>query len=55
MEEQYKLVQNGSHLYCPNGSHLAMWDDQKYYEWRNSIYKGKDNGNKTSCFFDVMC
>jgi proline iminopeptidase len=23
-------VQNGSYLYCPNGSHLAMWDDQKY-------------------------
>jgi proline iminopeptidase len=30
MEEQSKLVQNGSYLYCPNGSHLAMWDDQKY-------------------------
>jgi hypothetical protein len=23
-------VQNGSYLYRPNGSHLAMWDDQKY-------------------------
>jgi proline iminopeptidase len=31
MEEQSKLVQNGSYLYCPNGSHLAMWDDQKIY------------------------
>jgi proline iminopeptidase len=30
MEEQSKLVQNGSYLYRPNGSHLAMWDDQKY-------------------------
>jgi proline iminopeptidase len=31
MEEQSKMVQNGSYLYCPNGSHLAMWDDQKTY------------------------
>lgn len=31
MEEQSKMVQNGEYLYCPNGSHLAMWDDQKIY------------------------
>jgi proline iminopeptidase len=31
MEEQSKMVKNGSYLYCPNGSHLAMWDDQKVY------------------------
>jgi proline iminopeptidase len=31
MEEQSKLVQKGKYLYCPNGSHLAMWDDQKVY------------------------
>jgi len=31
MEEQSKLVQNGRYLYCPNGSHLAMWDDQKIF------------------------
>ena len=31
MEEQSKMVKNGSYLYCPNGSHLAMWDDQKTY------------------------
>src|SRR5688572_9045672 len=31
MEKQSKLVQNGSYLYCPNGSHLAMWDDQKVF------------------------
>lgn len=31
MEEQSRLVKNGSYLYCPNGSHLAMWDDQKLY------------------------
>jgi proline iminopeptidase len=24
-------VQNGDYLYCPNGSHLAMWDDQQVY------------------------
>ena len=21
----------GQYLYCPNGSHLAMWDDQQVY------------------------
>ena len=31
MEEQSKMVQYGEYLYCPNGSHLAMWDDQKIY------------------------
>jgi len=31
MEEQSKAVQNGRYLYCPNGSHLAMWDDQKVF------------------------
>lgn len=31
MEEQSKLVKNGQYLYCPNGSHLAMWDDQKVF------------------------
>lgn len=24
-------VQKGKYLYCPNGSHLAMWDDQKVF------------------------
>ena len=24
-------VQNGAYLYCPEGSHLAMWDDQKHF------------------------
>ena len=24
-------VQQGNYLYCPNGSHLAMWDDQKVF------------------------
>lgn len=31
MEEQSKMVQNGRYLYCPNGSHLAMWDDQEVF------------------------
>jgi proline iminopeptidase len=31
MEEQSKLVQKGRYLYCLNGSHLAMWDDQKVF------------------------
>ncbi len=31
MEEQSTLVQQGSFLFCPNGSHLCMWDDQKVF------------------------
>jgi proline iminopeptidase len=31
MEEQSKMVQKGHYLYCPNGSHLCMWDDQKVF------------------------
>lgn len=31
MEEQSKLVQKGRYLYCPDGSHLAMYDDQKVF------------------------
>ncbi len=31
MEEQSKMVQHGRYLYCPDGSHLAMWDDQKVF------------------------
>lgn len=31
MEEQSKLVKRGRFLYCPNGSHLAMWDDQQVF------------------------
>ena len=31
MEEMSQLVQNGRYLYCPNGSHLAMWDDQEVF------------------------
>jgi proline iminopeptidase len=31
MEEQSKAVQHGRYLYCPNGSHLCMWDDQEIF------------------------
>lgn len=31
MEAQSKMVQNGRYLYCPNGSHLSMWDDQRVF------------------------
>ena len=24
-------VRNGRYLYCPNGSHMAMYDDQEVY------------------------
>lgn len=31
MEKMASLVQNGRYLHCPDGSHLAMWDDQAHY------------------------
>jgi len=31
MEEQSKMVKHGRYLYCPNGSHLSMWDDQQVF------------------------
>lgn len=31
MEAMSKEVPHGRYLYCPNGSHLAMWDDQEHY------------------------
>lgn len=31
MEQISKSVQKGTYLYCPEGSHLALWDDQKHY------------------------
>ena len=46
MELQSKKVQNGHYLYCPNGSHLAMWDDQKVFmtgviDFIHSVNEGK--------------
>jgi proline iminopeptidase len=31
MENISKLVQNGTYLFCPNGSHMAFYDDQATY------------------------
>ena len=31
MEALSKSVQHGRFLFCPNGSHLSFWDDQKTY------------------------
>ena len=31
MDEMAKLVQNGTYLFCPKGSHMAFYDDQKVY------------------------
>ena len=31
MEMMAKKVQHGRYLFCPNGSHLAFYDDQKVY------------------------
>lgn len=31
MKKQAELVKNGRYLYCPNGSHLALWDDQEVF------------------------
>jgi proline iminopeptidase len=31
MEMMAGRLPNGSYLYCPDGSHLAMYDDQQRY------------------------
>jgi len=31
MQGMATAVQKGRYLYCPNGSHMAMYDDQKVY------------------------
>lgn len=31
MQKQSHLVKKGRYLFCPNGSHLSMWDDQKVF------------------------
>ncbi len=41
-------VQNGSYLYCPNGSHMDMWDDQQVYmAGLIKFLQGVDEGKKT--------
>ncbi len=45
MEAMSKLVQKGRYLYCPDGSHLSMWDDQKdYYPGVIGFIKDVDGG-----------
>ncbi len=39
-------VRNGQYLHCPNGSHMAMWDDQQTYmdgltRWIREVDKGR--------------
>lgn len=44
-------VQNGSYLYCPNGSHMDMWDDQQVYmTGLIKFLKGVDGGRQTVVF-----
>lgn len=31
MQWMATTVQRGRHLHCPNGSHMAMYDDQQVY------------------------
>jgi len=31
MEQMAKVVQRGRYLFCPNGSHMALYDDQQIY------------------------
>ncbi len=46
MKKQSELVKNGRYLFCPNGSHLAMWDDQEVFmkgviDFIKDVDKGK--------------
>jgi proline iminopeptidase len=44
-------VQNGSYLFCPNGSHIDMYDDQQVYmAGLIKFLKGVDEGKKTVAF-----
>ena len=39
-------VQQGRYLYCPDGSHMCMWDDQKhFFPGIISFIKDVDDGN----------
>lgn len=45
MEMMSKSVAKGRYLYCPNGSHLAMYDDQPtYFNGITSFLKDVDSG-----------
>lgn len=44
-------VKHGSYLHCPEGSHMAMWDDQKTYcEGLIRFLQATDAGRKTVRF-----
>lgn len=54
MEEQSRMVQHGIYLYCPNGSHLSMWDDQKIYmDGVIKFIKDVDSGSINQHFFNI--
>lgn len=45
MEWMSNEVQNGRYLYCPKGSHLAMYDDQEtYFDGLTRFIKDVDDG-----------
>ena len=47
MEKMSKQVQNGSYLFCENGSHMSMYDDQQtYFTGLIKFVKGVNNGEK---------
>jgi len=47
MKWMAEQVQNGSYLYCPNGSHMCMYDDQQIYlEGLIKFIKAVDQGKK---------
>ncbi len=46
-------VQNGSYLYCPNGSHMDMYDDQETYFGGLIRFLKETDAGKMSTTFDV--
>jgi proline iminopeptidase len=45
MEMMAKTVQRGRYLYCPNGSHMAMYDDQAaYFAGLTAFFRDVDSG-----------
>jgi proline iminopeptidase len=46
MEKMSTLVKKGRYLYCANGSHMAMYDDQKtYFDGVVKFIKDVDRGS----------
>ena len=45
MQWMATTVQRGRHLHCPNGSHMAMYDDQQvYFDGLVKFIKDVDEG-----------